>query len=87
MQGGLCAGCEWSIRFWEAPADHIVPQKRAGTDHPCNIQMLCPVCNSTKSRRSQLYLMLRLVQFGLVSENEANGKIQPENTTVIGFRG
>jgi len=28
--------------------DHIVPRSKGGTDHPSNLQALCPFCNNTK---------------------------------------
>lgn len=71
QQGGLCAACRWPIKMWCVPIDHIVPQAQGGTDHICNLQMLCLSCNSSKGGRSQAYLMARLAQFGFVDAEEA----------------
>lgn len=85
MQGGLCAACGWPVRLREAPKDHIVPKNRGGTDHPCNIQLLCPACNSTKGSRSQLYLMFRLVQLELLPESEAKPALVEADLKQRGF--
>lgn len=85
MQGGLCAACGWPVRLREVATDHIVPKNRGGTDHPCNIQLLCPACNSTKGSKSQLYLMRRLVQFGLLPESEAKPALVEADLKQRGF--
>ena len=85
MQGGLCAACGWPVRLRDAANDHIVPWKRGGTHHPCNIQLLCKACNSTKGSRSQLYLMRRLVQLELLPESEAKPAIVKADLKQRGF--
>ena len=53
QQEGKCNGCLLMFLFRNRTIDHIVAQSRGGTDHIENLQLLCNVCNSTKSTRSQ----------------------------------
>ncbi len=60
QQEGLCNGCKGDFPFKLFEVDHIVPQKRGGTDHLENLQLLCTNCNRVKGDRPQEYLMARL---------------------------
>jgi len=43
-----CAACGSPSRL---EADHIIPPKLGGTDHPSNLQVLCRTCNAIKGNR------------------------------------
>jgi 5-methylcytosine-specific restriction endonuclease McrA len=43
-----CAACGSPSRL---EADHIIPPKLGGTDHPSNIRTLCRTCNAIKGDR------------------------------------
>ena len=60
QQEGLCNGCHMDFPFKIFEVDHIIPQKRGGTGHPVNLQLLCGHCNRLKGDRDQAYLMARL---------------------------
>ena len=59
-QEGLCGGCKIEFLFKIMEVDHVVPRSRGGTDHPENLQLLCPNCNRIKGDRDMAYLMARL---------------------------
>lgn len=50
MQGSRCAACMVSIAE-KYHADHIVPLAGGGSNHPWNIQLLCPTCNLRKGAK------------------------------------
>ena len=59
-QEGKCAGCKTEFLFKIMEVDHVVPRRRGGTDHPENLQLLCPNCNRIKGDRDMAYLVARL---------------------------
>ena len=59
-QEGKCAGCKIEFLFKIMEVDHVVPRSRGGTDHPENLQLLCPNCNRIKGDREMAYLAARL---------------------------
>ena len=59
-QEGQCAGCKTEFLFKIMEVDHVVPRSRGGTDHPENLQLLCPNCNRIKGDREMAYLVARL---------------------------
>ena len=59
-QEGKCAGCKTEFLFKIMEVDHVVPRSRGGTDHPENLQLLCPNCNRIKGDREMAYLVARL---------------------------
>ena len=59
-QEGQCAGCKIEFLFKIMEVDHVVPRSRGGTDHPENLQLLCPNCNRIKGDREMAYLVARL---------------------------
>ena len=59
-QEGRCAGCKIEFLFKIMEVDHVVPRSRGGTDHPENLQLLCPNCNRIKGDRDMVYLVARL---------------------------
>ena len=59
-QEGKCAGCKIEFLFKIMEVDHMVPRSRGGTDHPENLQLLCPNCNRIKGDREMAYLVARL---------------------------
>ena len=59
-QEGKCAGCKIEFLFKIMEVDHVVPKSRGGTDHPENLQLLCPNCNRIKGDREMAYLVARL---------------------------
>lgn len=59
-QAGNCRGCKRHFEIQNFTVDHINPVSKGGTDHPKNLQLLCPNCNSTKGNRDQEYLVQRL---------------------------
>ena len=59
-QEGQCAGCKTEFLFKIMEVDHVVPRSRGGTDHPENLQLLCPNCNRIKGDRDMAYLVARL---------------------------
>ena len=63
-QEGFCNGCQDHFKIRNLAVDHIVPQSKGGTDHPRNLQLLCPACNSTKGSRTQEELIERLKEQG-----------------------
>ena len=63
-QEGRCNGCRTAFEFRHMTVDHIIPQKRGGTDHVENLQLLCGHCNSVKGDRDMAYLMSRLAEIG-----------------------
>ena len=48
-QGGVCAKCGRTFAFEEMEGDHIIPWSKGGRTIPENLQMLCKLCNATKS--------------------------------------
>ena len=59
-QEGKCAGCKIEFLFKIMEVDHVVSRSRGGTDHPENLQLLCPNCNRIKGDRDMAYLVARL---------------------------
>ena len=59
-QEGQCAGCKVEFLFRIMEVDHMVPRSRGGSDHPENLQLLCPNCNRVKGDRDMAYLVARL---------------------------
>ena len=59
-QEGLCGGCKVAFPFRNFTVDHIVPQRRGGSDHFDNLQLLCGACNSVKGDRDQAYLIANI---------------------------
>ena len=59
-QEGQCAGCKTEFLFKIMEVDHVVPRSRGGSDHPDNLQLLCPNCNRIKGDRDMAYLVARL---------------------------
>ena len=59
-QEGRCGGCKVEFLFRIMEVDHVVPRSRGGSDHPENLQLLCPNCNRIKGDRDMAYLMARL---------------------------
>ena len=59
-QEGRCAGCNVEFLFRIMEVDHVVPRSRGGSDHPDNLQLLCPNCNRIKGDRDMAYLVARL---------------------------
>ena len=66
IQEGCCNGCRRHFEIRNLTVDHIVPQSRGGTDHRENLQLLCAVCNSTKSTSTQEELISRLKEQGVL---------------------
>ena len=60
QQEGQCAGCKVEFLFRIMEVDHVVPRSRGGSDHPDNLQLLCPNCNRIKGDRDMAYLVTRL---------------------------
>ena len=60
QQEGRCNGCRMDFPFKILTVDHIISQKRGGTHHMENLQLLCGHCNSIKGDRSQEYLIAQL---------------------------
>ena len=59
-QEGRCGGCKVEFLFRIMEVDHMVPRSRGGSDHPENLQLLCPNCNRVKGDRDMAYLVARL---------------------------
>lgn len=59
-QGGHCNGCNEHFLINNLTVDHFIPQKKGGTDHLYNLQLLCGYCNSVKGDRGQEYLIAKL---------------------------
>ena len=59
-QEGRCGGCKTEFLFKIMEVDHVVPRSRGGSDHPENLQLLCPNCNRIKGDRDMAYLVARL---------------------------
>ena len=53
-------GCKTEFLFKIMEVDHVVPRSRGGSDHPENLQLLCPNCNRIKGDRDMAYLVARL---------------------------
>ena len=64
-QEGHCAGCKHTFPFRNFTIDHIVSQKKGGTDHIDNLQLLCGACNSKKGTKSQAELIAMLKREGI----------------------
>lgn len=64
-QEGKCAGCRIFFPFRNMTVDHIISQKKKGTDHIENLQLLCNACNSMKGQGSQEELIARLKSQGI----------------------
>jgi len=51
-----CARRHGSVVFEDRlEIDHIIPWRDGGTNHPDNLQMLCPTCNKQKMRREHIW--------------------------------
>ena len=59
-QGGDCAGCGEHFAPRHLEVDHIIAQKKGGTDHLDNLQLLCGSCNRIKGDRGMAYLAAKL---------------------------
>jgi len=51
QQGGVCPLCKKHFEFSEMEGDHIIPWSKGGKTVLENLQMLCRLCNNTKSDR------------------------------------
>ncbi len=51
QQGGICPLCKKRFEFSEMEGDHIIPWSKGGKTVMENLQMLCRLCNNTKSDR------------------------------------
>lgn len=49
-QHNLCAGCNKFLVHYDV--DHILPLIRGGSNWPSNLQILCPTCNRSKSKKT-----------------------------------
>ena len=52
VQEGVCAGCQTHFPFRVTDLNHILPRSRGGTDHPDNLQLLCPGCKRSKGGKT-----------------------------------
>ena len=59
-QGGCCLVCKADLAGGYN-VDHVVPISRGGSNHPENLQLLCPVCNRSKGAK----LMSEWLPYGL----------------------
>ena len=59
-QEGQCAACDITFPYKVLEVDHIIARSKGGTDHPDNLQLLCPSCNRIKGNRGMTYLRERL---------------------------
>lgn len=50
-QNGICPLCKNHFKFEEMKGDHIVPWSKGGKTEMTNLQMLCRLCNNTKSNK------------------------------------
>ena len=66
LQEGVCNGCRVHFPFRNFTVDHIVAERRGGTDHPDNLQLLCAACNSEKGDRPMSALLERLRAKGIL---------------------
>lgn len=64
-QEGICNGCLVHFPFRNFTVDHIVAQKRGGSDHIDNLQLLCGACNSKKGERPMAALIADLLAAGI----------------------
>jgi 5-methylcytosine-specific restriction endonuclease McrA len=55
-QRGKCVSCFISL-IGGKHIDHITPIARGGTNHPANIQLLCPDCNRRKGAKDPIDFM------------------------------
>ena len=67
QQEGRCNGCRSEFPFRNFTIDHIIAERRGGTDHIENLQLLCGHCNSVKGDRPQEYLAARLRELGIAA--------------------
>ena len=58
-QGGYCNGCGHHYVPQMLEVDHVVPKSRGGPDTRENLQLLCPMCNRLKGKKSHDYLKSR----------------------------
>ena len=65
-QQGSCNGCKVQFLLRNMTVDHIVAQKKGGTDQIENLQLLCGVCNSTKGDGTHAVLISRLKEQGVL---------------------
>ena len=71
-QSGRCAACGYESRYRQFHVDHIISQKRNGSDALDNLQLLCSNCNAVKGGdRSQQELLNRLVEMKVLTADEA----------------
>lgn len=59
-QRGVCKGCGNHYRHKDFHFDHVVAQKKGGSDELDNLQLLCGHCNSTKGTGTMEDLRRRL---------------------------
>lgn len=57
VQRGRCACCRKFFGKGGYHIDHVQPLVSGGTNHPINLQLLCPFCNRSKGKRDQLGFM------------------------------
>ena len=60
LQEGHCAGCSEHFAMRHLEVDHIIAQRKGGTDHIENLQLLCGNCNRIKGDRGMDYLRAKL---------------------------
>ena len=65
-QQGRCNGCKVQFLVRNMTVDHILAQKKGGTDQIENLQLLCGVCNSTKGDGTHAVLISRLKEQGVL---------------------
>ena len=60
QQAGHCSGCRVHFKMRNLEVDHIIADKKGGTDHIDNLQLLCGHCNRIKGDRGMEYLRTKL---------------------------
>ena len=67
QQEWRCNGCHSEFPFRNFTIDHIIAERRGGTDHVENLQLLYGHCSSVKGDRPQEYLVARLREMGIAA--------------------
>jgi site-specific DNA-methyltransferase (adenine-specific) len=70
-QRGRCGACNSELYYRQCTIDHKVPKsKKDGTNEKANLWLLCGWCNSVKGDQPIAYLKERLVEEGIIREDQ-----------------
>ena len=80
-QAGNCKGCNTYFQLRNLEVDHIIASSQGGTDLIENLQLLCGSCNRIKGKRGMEYLIMKLNELNIKSNEKVQILIVLEDLT------